>query len=103
MDSQPAVQTTIDLPDLLVRRARLKALHPGRPFKDLVAEYIRRGLSEWSATPSGPTSGALVIADDGLRERWSNCWSWSNALLPGRIACVPACLIDTGVWLALSF
>lgn len=60
------MKTTIDLPDVLVQQARQKALHLGRPFKDLVAEYIRQGLSELSATTSASASGALAIADDGL-------------------------------------
>jgi hypothetical protein len=60
------MKTTIDLPDVLVQQARQKALHLGRPFKDLVAEYIRQGLSELSATAPASTSGALAIADDGL-------------------------------------
>ena len=60
------MKTTIDLPDVLVQQARQKALHLGRPFKDLVAEYIRQGLSELPATAPASTSGALAIAADGL-------------------------------------
>jgi hypothetical protein len=60
------MKTTINLPDVLVQQARQKALHLGRPFKGLVAEYIRQGLSELSATAPTSTSGALAIADDGL-------------------------------------
>jgi hypothetical protein len=60
------MKTTIDLPDVLVQHARQKALHLGRPFKGLVAEYIRQCLSELSATGSASTSSALAIADDGL-------------------------------------
>jgi hypothetical protein len=60
------MKTTIDLPDVLVQQARQKALHLGRPFKDLVAAYIRQGLSGLSATAPSSTSGALAIADDGL-------------------------------------
>lgn len=60
------MKTTIDLPDVLVQQARQKALHLGRPFKDLVADYIRQGLSELAATAPAPASSALAIADDGL-------------------------------------
>ncbi|MFM9101939.1 MAG: hypothetical protein ACKOPS_11665 [Cyanobium sp.] len=60
------MKTTIDLPDVLVQQARQRALHLGRPFKDLVAEYIRQGLSELAATPPASASSALAIADDGL-------------------------------------
>ncbi len=58
------MKTTIDLPDVLVRQARQRALHLGRPFKELVAEYIRQGLSELPATHQG--SGVLEIGPDGL-------------------------------------
>lgn len=60
------MKTTIDLPDVLVQQARQKALHLGRPFKNLVAEYIRQGLNELSATTSASASSALAIAADGL-------------------------------------
>lgn len=58
------MKTTIDLPDVLVRQARQRAMHLGRPFKELVAEYIRQGLSELLATHQG--SGVLEIGPDGL-------------------------------------
>ncbi|MCS5690762.1 hypothetical protein NZK33_02035 [Cyanobium sp. FGCU-6] len=60
------MKTTIDLPDVLVQQARQKALYLGRPFKDLVAEYIRQGLSELAAMPPASASSALAIAADGL-------------------------------------
>jgi hypothetical protein len=60
------MKTTIDLPDVLVQQARQRALHLGRPFKDLVAEYIRQGLSDLPATAQRSTSGALEIDTDGL-------------------------------------
>ena len=60
------MKTTIDLPDVLVQQARQRALHLGRPFKELVADYIRQGLSELPVTPTESSSGALEIAPDGL-------------------------------------
>ena len=60
------MKTTIDLPEALVRQAKQKALHQGRPFKDLIADYIRRGLNELPSRPSADPSGVLEITPDGL-------------------------------------
>ena len=40
------MKTTIDLPDVLVKAARQRALHEGRTFRELVADGIRQGLNE---------------------------------------------------------
>lgn len=60
------VKTTIDLPDTLLRQARQRALHEGRPFKDLVAEFIRQGLSQVGAKPATRPGSPLELAADGL-------------------------------------
>ena len=61
------MKTTIDLPEALAKRAKQKALHQGRSFKDLIAESIRRGLNELPSppVPAGP-AGVLEITPDGL-------------------------------------
>jgi hypothetical protein len=64
--SKPVMKTTIDLPDVLVQQARQRALHLGRPFKELVTDDIRQGLSELPVAPTESSSGALEIAPDGL-------------------------------------
>ena len=38
------MKTTIDLPDDLVREAKLRALLEGRTLRDLIADYVRQGL-----------------------------------------------------------
>ena len=45
------MRTTIDLPDELLRQAKARAALEGRKLKDLVAEYIERGLT--ASRPSG--------------------------------------------------
>lgn len=60
------MKTTIDLPEALVKRAKQKALHQGRSFKDLIAEYIRRGLNELLSPPVPGAAGVLEITPDGL-------------------------------------
>lgn len=60
------MKTTIDLPEALVKLAKQKALHQGRPFKDLIADYIRRGLNELPPQPLVEPSGVLEITPDGF-------------------------------------
>jgi len=50
----------------LVKRAKQKALHQGRSFKDLIAESIRRGLNELPPPPALTMAGVLEITPDGL-------------------------------------
>lgn len=38
------MKTTLELPDELVREAKLRAVTQGRALKDLIAEFIRQGL-----------------------------------------------------------
>ncbi|OIP21615.1 MAG: hypothetical protein AUK52_08095 [Comamonadaceae bacterium CG2_30_60_41] len=38
------MKTTLDLPDELVREAKLRALMQGRTLRDLVADLLRQGL-----------------------------------------------------------
>jgi len=40
------VKTTLDLPDELMRAAKIRAANEGRKLKDVVADLIRRGLAE---------------------------------------------------------
>lgn len=44
------MRTTFDLPDDLVRRAKIAAVKRGSSLRDLVAEAIRRLLAEQSGT-----------------------------------------------------
>jgi plasmid stability protein len=38
------MKTTLDLPDELIRAAKLRAVAQGRTLRDLVSEYLRQGL-----------------------------------------------------------
>jgi len=62
------MKTTIELPDELVREAKLRAVAQGRALKDLIAEFIRQGLG--MAPPMLPealATGSLVqIGQGGL-------------------------------------
>lgn len=39
------VKTTLDLPDELMRAAKIRAANEGRRLKDVVADLLRRGLA----------------------------------------------------------
>jgi plasmid stability protein len=47
------VKTTVELPDELYRAVKVRAAHQGRKLKDVMAELIRRGLSEQEEAPLG--------------------------------------------------
>jgi plasmid stability protein len=51
------MKTTIDLPDELVRKLKLRALRDRRKFKDLAADFLRRGL----LTPPNPKKTAQPL------------------------------------------
>ena len=48
------MKTTLDLPDDLMRAIKIRAAEEGRKMKDIVAEFLRRGLSESSPGPEKP-------------------------------------------------
>lgn len=48
------VKTTIELPDELVRRVKIRAVQEDRRLKDMVAVLLARGLEQPS--PAGPAS-----------------------------------------------
>lgn len=63
------MKTTIDLPEELVREAKLRAVAQRRPLKDLMADFIRQGLghpptSDVRRQPA--TSERVSLAADGL-------------------------------------
>ena len=62
------MKTTLELPDELVREAKLRAVTQGRALKDLIAEFIRQGLGmSGPETPRLPAQGSLVqIGPGGL-------------------------------------
>jgi plasmid stability protein len=55
------MKTTIDLPDDLVRRLKLRAVHERRKLKDVAAEFLRSGLD---APSSGHSPAAPAIVKD---------------------------------------
>jgi hypothetical protein len=61
-----SVKATLDLPEHLVRQVKQRALQQGRPFKDLVAEYIRQGLHGTAGASPRSTLGVLELDADGL-------------------------------------
>ncbi len=62
------MKTTLDLPDELVREAKLRAVMQGRTLKDLVADFMRQGLGHPAEAGQAAAQGSkrLIIAPDGL-------------------------------------
>jgi hypothetical protein len=46
------VKTTLDLPDDLVRAVKIRAVEENRKLKDVMADLLRRGLSQKRGAPS---------------------------------------------------
>ena len=64
------MKTTLDLPDDLIRQAKLRAVVQGRTLRDLMADFIRQGLG---LSPSGSTAplpagveSAIEIGSNGI-------------------------------------
>lgn len=62
------MKTTLELPDELVREAKLRAVEQGRALKDLIAEFIRQGLGITRPAPLSETAigGMVQIGHSGL-------------------------------------
>ena len=60
------MKTTLDLPDELIREAKLRALIQGRTLRDLVADFLRQGLGIAAPQlPEAPPPGSLVMVGLG--------------------------------------
>jgi hypothetical protein len=47
------MKTTVDLPAELVRAIKIRAIEENRKLKEMIAELLRRGLSEGSSVEQG--------------------------------------------------
>lgn len=59
------MKTTLDLPDPLMRRVKIRAASEGRKLKDLVSDLIQRGLD----TPVMPTLPQQAKVRKDVRRR----------------------------------
>jgi hypothetical protein len=39
------MKTTLDLPDDLMRQVKIRAVHENKKLKDMIAEFLRKGMS----------------------------------------------------------
>jgi hypothetical protein len=62
------MKTTLDLPDDLVHRIKIRAVHERKPLKRVVADLLARSLDAPapSPAPSGTGSDRIVIGLNGL-------------------------------------
>ncbi|MBI3822636.1 MAG: antitoxin [Planctomycetes bacterium] len=56
------MKTTLELPDVLLKQVKLRALRDGRKLKDAVADLLRKGLK--SAADAEPAAAEPVIKTD---------------------------------------
>ncbi|NCN96917.1 MAG: hypothetical protein GW928_05560 [Rhodoferax sp.] len=62
------MKTTLDLPDELVREAKLRALMQGRTLRDLVTQLLRQGLGLEAPKLAStlPPESMLGVGSNGL-------------------------------------
>ena len=60
------MKTTIDLPDDLLRRLKMRAVRDGRKLKDVAADMLRQGLSRPSPPKTLPQPRILKDKKTGL-------------------------------------
>jgi plasmid stability protein len=53
------MKTTIDIPDDLLRRIKIRAVNDGRKLKDEVADLLRKGLDAHPIASSAPRESPL--------------------------------------------
>lgn len=62
------MKTTLDLPDDLVHRIKIRAVHERKPLKRLVADLLAQSLEAPTPAPALPVTGSdrIVIDPNGL-------------------------------------
>ena len=65
------MRTTIDLPEPTLRQLKARAAMSGMPMKDLVLEFVERGLAQSAAPKTNPRRSALptMVPDKPLALR----------------------------------
>lgn len=60
------MKTTIDLPEELVRRLKIRAVQQGKPFKRLVAELLSQSLNAnlSAAVPPATTASEEIVLNE---------------------------------------
>ena len=56
------MKITVDLPNDLVRKIKLRAVHEGRKLKEVVADLLRFGLEQGTSLPQAPAPQKGKIA-----------------------------------------
>ena len=55
------MKVTIELPDQLVKKVKLRAIHDGQKLKDTVENLLLKGLKTPDSLPRKPSRGGLGI------------------------------------------
>jgi hypothetical protein len=46
------MKTTLDLPDELMREVKIRAVHEHKKLKDIIAEFVRKGMAAGKRRPA---------------------------------------------------
>ena len=55
------MKTTLDLPNDLLREAKLRAVMQGSTLKDLISDFIRQGLGLGASNPSDVLAASSLV------------------------------------------
>jgi plasmid stability protein len=63
------MKTTLDLPDDLMRKVKIRAVHEHKKLKDAIAEFIRKGMAASKTRPPKTPKpvklrGGLITAEE---------------------------------------
>ncbi len=83
------MKTTIEIPDLLMRDVKLRAVHEGRKLKEVVADLLRKGLDHVETDKGEQNPVVTFDAESALPViQCRRSASPSSRLTPDRVATI---------------
>jgi len=78
------VKTTIELPDNLLRQAKILAVQQGLTLKEVMTEALQAHLGTAPPTPPVNQQGAGLEDDDPFFAALEQVRAWGNSQMPGK-------------------
>jgi hypothetical protein len=78
------VKTTIELPDHLLRQAKILAVEQGRTLKEVMTEALEAHLGATPPAPPFHQAGEGLDDDDPFFAALEQVRAWGNSQMPGK-------------------